>query len=276
MPPRILKADGSLEAFNRDKLLRSLLRSGAAQGRAEEITQQLEREVKDGMTTGEIYHRAFTLLQEHKKTAAARYSLKRALLDFGPSGFPFEAYLAEMFRAEGYSARIDQIIQGKCVEHEVDVVATKGNQTLYVEAKFHNNAGFKTDLQTALYVKARLEDIAARPGNPEPMQGLLVTNTKFTSLAVAYAQCAGVELLGWEYPDQGNLHDRIDAANVYPITELTTLNKQDKIALLGKKIVLCNHLVEQGDALLQAGVSRNKIDSVFSEAAGLCIPGNDI
>ena len=35
---------------------------------------------------------------------------------------PFEAYLAELFEREGYKTKIDQIVQGKCVEHEVDVV----------------------------------------------------------------------------------------------------------------------------------------------------------
>ncbi len=228
------------------------------------------------MTTGEIYHRAFALLGEQHK-AAARYSLKRAILDFGPSGFPFEAYLAHMFQKEGYTTLIDQIITGKCVQHEVDVVAKKDTTTLYVEAKFHNSIGFKTDLETALYVKARLDDIAAGgPENSHSMRGMLVTNTKFTSVAITYAQCADIELLAWDFPEKHNLHDRIEAANIYPITALTTLNKQDKLTLLDKKIVLCNDLPQQKDALIAAGVSPKKIDAVFSEAAGLCIPGKGI
>jgi len=275
MPPRIQKADGTFEPFNRGKLFNSLVRTGATQDRAEEITEILEREIKENMTTGEIYHRAFALLGEQHK-AAARYSLKRAILDFGPSGFPFEAYLAQMFQKEGYTTHIDQIVTGKCVQHEVDVVAQKDAMTLYVEAKFHNSIGFKTDLETALYVKARLEDIAARPENPNPMRGMLVTNTKFTSVAIEYALCAGVELLAWDFPEKNNLHDRIEAANIYPITALSTLNKQDKLALLDRKIVLCNNLPQQRDALVAAGVSPKKMDTVFSEAALLCIPGKGI
>jgi len=68
----------------------------------------------------------------------------------------------------------------------VDVVVRQNGAILYVEAKFHNAAGFKTDLKTVLYVKARLDDIRAarkNAGAQEPMRGMVVTNTKFTSVA---------------------------------------------------------------------------------------------
>ncbi len=46
MPPRIQKADGTFEPFNRDKLFNSLIRTVATQGRAEEITEILEGEIR--------------------------------------------------------------------------------------------------------------------------------------------------------------------------------------------------------------------------------------
>jgi len=39
---------------------------------------------------------------------------------------------------------------------------------------------------------------------------ILVTNTKFTSTAQSYAECAGLELLSWNYPRDNNLQDRIE------------------------------------------------------------------
>ena len=144
----VAKADGTEEPFNPEKLVASLMRAGAEHGLARDIARAVEAPLVSGTTTHEIYRRAFAKLRDARRGVAARYSLKRALLEFGPSGFPFEAYLAELFRAEGYTAKTDQIVRGKCVEHEVDVVLQKGGITTYVEAKFHNAAGFKTDLKT--------------------------------------------------------------------------------------------------------------------------------
>src|SRR3989344_4906942 len=180
----IAKADGEQEPFNPEKLVSSLMRAGAEHPLARDISRDIEANLYNGITTQEIYRRAFLKLREARRGAAARYSLKRAILDFGPSGFPFEAYISELFRAEGAQTKIDQIVQGACVEHEVDVVVHQKGITTFVEAKFHNAAGFKTDLKTVLYVKARLDDIAAarlaaqagkNKGTGEPMSGMVVT-----------------------------------------------------------------------------------------------------
>lgn len=275
----IAKADGTQEPFNPEKLIASLVRSGAEHGMASDIAAQIEPQLYNGIATQEIYRHAFALLREARRGAAARYSLKRAILEFGPSGFPFEAYISELFRAEGAQTQIDQIIQGKCVEHEVDVVAHQDGTTTYVEAKFHNAAGFKTDLKTVLYVKARLEDILAHrqsKGVHEPMRGLIVTNTKFTSMAAQYAACAGVELLGWEEPSGKTLQDRIDAEGLYPITALTTLNRREKMALLGQKIVLCSTLSEDTRALASAGVTGQRAEHVLEEVGSLSRSGKHI
>jgi len=269
----ITKADGTREAFDNHKLLGSLARAGADRTSAREISELVGEELFDGITTQEIYRRAFARLREQRRGIAARYSLKRAVWDFGPSGFPFESYVAALLRAEGWDATTDRIIRGACVEHEVDVVATKGTEHLYVEAKFHNSPGFKTDLKTALYVKARMDDIRAAgkaKGDKALVRGLLVTNTKFTSHASNYASCAGLELLSWEQPNGHTLHDRIDAAGLYPITALTTLSRREKMLLLEKRIVLCSELISNTRALPEAGVTGHKATAVLEEAGTLC------
>ncbi len=268
----VTKADGTTEVFEPRKLVSSLRRAGAEEDIAEHIASDIERTVRDGTGTSEIYSRAFSHLREHRRGIAARYSLKRAVLELGPSGFPFEAYIAELFRAEGYSAKIDQIVPGKCVEHEVDVVRSKEGETTYVEAKFHNAAGFKTDVKTALYVKARMDDIAAAGGEVR-ITGMLVTNTKFTARAIQYASCTGLELLGWEHPSHKTLHDRIEAARVYPVTALTSLTKQEKMAMLSQKLVLCTALPGRTRTLSEMGVTGKKADAVLEEVGALCVPG---
>jgi Holliday junction resolvase len=262
----ITKADGTEEDFDQSKLVASLKRSGAEVSVAQQVAEEITRGLYRGITTGEIYRRAFARLRETRRGLAARYSLKRAILDFGPSGFPFEVYIAEMLRAEGYETTVDQLVPGSCVEHEVDVVATRGGETLYVEAKFHNSPGYKTDLKTVLYVQARMEDIGKGTG-------LVVTNTKFTSVAVEYARCKGLGVLGWEQPADKTLQDRIEAAKVFPITALTTLTGRQKTALLAKKVVLCNDLGQHAQMLLQAGVPASKTTAVLEEADSLCAAG---
>ncbi len=275
MVVNVAKADGTIEAFDPLKLRASLHKAGADEEATVSIVDEVQNELYENISTEEIYRRAFALLREHRREAAAHYSLKRALLEFGPSGFPFEDYLGELFRIEGWKTSVGQIVQGGCVEHEVDVVMQKGDETVYAEAKFHNTAAFKTDLKTTLYVKARIDDLKlAHP--KQNIRGLIVTNTKFTSKAVQYASCEGLELLGWEYPHKNNLHTRIEAARLYPVTALTTLSKHEKVALLAQKHVLCSSLLGHPDILESVGVRGKYVENVLHEAALLCASGKDI
>lgn len=268
---QVAKADGKTEPFDEGKLLASLKRAGAEESAAKEIAEFLKKDLYSGITTHEIYRRAFAHLRTHRRAAAARYSLKRAVQDFGPSGFPFEAYLSELFRAEGWETQVDQIVKGACVEHEVDVLMMKGGETVCVEAKFHNTPGFKTDLKVALYVKARVDDISARPRTGGgTVRGMIVTNTKFSSQAVLYANCQNLELLSWEEPKGRSLHERIEKTHIYPITALTSLSRREKTALLGERVVLCRRLAHHEDALARAGVSQKRMDGVLKEAGALC------
>jgi len=277
----ITKSDGTAEPFDESKLISSLRHAGAEVRVASAVARDIEKELWSGISTQEIYTRAFARLREHRRGVAARYSLKRAVMEFGPSGFPFEMYIAELFRAEGYVCEIDQIIQGACVEHEVDVVIHKEKEIVYTEAKFHNTVGFRTDLKTVLYIKARMDDIIAAHKNQKVpdgkiVSGLVVTNTKFTDIAIKYSECQGLELLGWDHPNTSNLHDRIREAGLYPVTALTTLTTREKMALLQSKIVLCKSLPERGSALREAGVVGSRADAVFEEIGALCVPGKDI
>ena len=91
---------------------------------------------------------------------AVGYSIRRALLEMGPDGFPFEKLVSRLFQIWGYETLTDQTCLGTCVAHEVDVVAWKDDELSMVEAKFHNEFGLKSDLKVALYVKARYDDLA--------------------------------------------------------------------------------------------------------------------
>lgn len=276
MPVQVAKADGTTENFNPLKLRSSLHKAGASEEVAVHVVDEITKGLYDGIPTEEIYRRAFALLRDHRRDTAAHYSLKRAVLEFGPSGFPFEIYLAALFNAEGYTdIKTDQIVQGGCVEHEVDVVMKNHDTTFFVEAKFHNTPAIKSDLKVALYVKARIDDIKAARTHAN-IAGMVVTNTKFTTMSIQYASCQGLELVSWGYPHAHNLHTRIEAAKLYPITALTTLSKHQKTALLTQKIVLCSELPGHTDNLLAAGVPSKRVEHVLHEVALLCASGNGI
>ncbi len=270
----IVKADGTREEFNVEKLHDSLTRAGASSGVRDTIVRHIAKEVEDGMSTSQIYRHAFELLHKLERPTVARYSLKRAIADLGPSGFPFEKFVAEIFKARGYETLTDQIVAGRCVEHEMDIVAWNENKLIMAEAKFHNELGMKSDLKVALYVKARFDDLKEVEfsyGVTKTLsEGLLITNTNFTTKAIEYCECAGVRLIGWNYPRVGNLHDMIEDASLHPITCLTSLSGMEKKNLLAAGVVLCKSVRGDDTILLKTGLHRNTIDRAREESALFC------
>lgn len=266
----IVKADGERELYDPGKLDMSLARAGASTDLRTRILTHVHNELSDGMRTEDIYQHAFELLRNGEPAVAARYSVKRALFALGPSGFPFEHFLAEVLRAHGWSTRTGVAATGRCAPHEVDVVAEKSGRRIGIEAKFHNDAAGKTDIKDALYVHARYEDLARSPERAHRIdEGWLVTNTRFTRNAIRYAQCSNLTLLGWDYPRNKGLLHLIESGRVHPITALTTLHEGEKQRLLENNIVLCRHL-QSPDVLASFGIRPDRVQQVVEEARSLC------
>jgi len=267
----ITKTDGTKELFEEEKLVNSLRRVGVKPESIEEIVEEVEATMRDGMTTKEIYTKAFSLIRKHSAPLAAKYSIRRAITELGPDGFPYERFVARIFRMWGYETLIDQNVMGSCVDHEIDVVAWKGDSLAMVEAKFHNEFGMKSDLKVALYVKARFDDIA---GNTFEYGGKklklterwLTTNTKFTDKAIKYGECNHLNLLGWNYPQKGNLHEIIEQNGLHPITCLTTLTHQEKKDLVARDVLVCIDLVGKPTILNDIGVKSDRTEAILTEA----------
>jgi len=269
----IIKQDETKEIFDASKLYNSLEHSGAGKDEIEEVIRHIEKELKDGMTTSEIYRHAFKILGQFEKPVAARYSMKRALLAFGPSGYPFEDFIAEIFRAKGYNVKIGEIIQGACVKHEVDIIAQKDGKKIGAEIKFHNELGNRSDIKVALYVHSRFEDIKKtkrEDGGISIDEDWIITNTKFTSDAIKYGNCIGMKMVSWNYPKQGNLRNLIDETGVHPITALTVLSQEDKTKLIKNKIVLCRNIKNNREIFDLVGFDEKKIQNIIEESQALC------
>lgn len=277
----VRKASGERETFSEEKLRTSLLRSGASPELAEEIVGHVGNEAPHETTTAAIYAHAFSILRSKKPAAAARYSLRQAIRELGPSGFPFERFVAEILKVQGYAVSVGGILPGFCVPHEVDIVAERAGKHIFVECKFHQDPHIKSDLKVALYVRARFDDItkahekrALGEGRaPRIHEGWLVTNTKLTSQAIRYGACAGLTLIGWNYPTKGNLQDLILDANVHPLTCLPSLGAGARSMLMQDGVVLCRDLTNDRSMLEKLGMSRKDIDCVLAEAQELCVPG---
>jgi len=266
----ITKANGEQEPFDELKLDRSLSRVGTSKDIRDKIIKHTLEELREGITTQEIYEHAFALLrQEERHPIAARYSVKRAVLDLGPSGFPFEQFVAAIMKSMGYTDVTTGVAaQGKCAPHEVDIMAQHEGKRVAAEVKFHNSLGIKTDLKVALYVKARFDDLSKKGGNVD--EGWLITNTRFTRNAARYGSCNGMNLLGWDYPRKRGLEVLIDEAGVHPITALTSISNNVKRELLNDDIVLCRQIPEDDEVLVRYGVQQDAIASVRDEIKELC------
>lgn len=271
----ITKADGKKELFEEQKLVDSLKNAGGSEGIIDEILDHINKEMYDGMPTSEIYSRAFKLLRSHSAPIALKYSLRRALSELGPDGFPFEKYIAKIFQSWGYETLTDQSVPGVCVHHEVDVVAWNKEKLAMVEAKFHNELALKSDLKVVLYVKARFDDLKGNIFNyggkiRHLNEGWLITNTKFTDQAIKYGECNNVKMLGWNYPAKGNLQDIIEELRLHPFTCLISLSNVHKKDLLKKSIVLCTDIYHNPKVLDEIGIKGGDKEEVLREIKEVC------
>ena len=276
MSSLIIKASGVKEPFSANKLRNSLQRAGADNNAINDIVEHIEGELHEGMTTKEIYRHAFSLLKKRAKSVALKYSLRKAVMELGPDGFAFERLVAAVLAKQGYKVQVGGMLKGWCVEHEVDVLAEKDSEHIFVECKFHNQPGVKTDLKVALYVHARFQDINklhmedAKKENrvPRVHNGWLITNTKLTSTAIDFSKCAGLYVVGWDYPHTGNLQDLIAEAHLHPITCLSSISVQQKKALIANKAILCRDVTPA--LLATIGLDAAKSERVLAEVRAIC------
>jgi Holliday junction resolvase len=246
MSSHIIKSDGYIEDFNSQKLLNSLIKSGASKKQAESAIAYIETRVQEGMSTEDIHQMAMEYLSGVEHKLALKYSLKRAIMNMGPQGYIFEQYISKILSRYGYQTEVGQILKGCCVDHEVDVVAKKDNLVFLIECKYHNYRGTYSDVKTALYVHARFIDIEKASkkiaGDNNRYHGWLVTNTKCTSDAIKYASCVKLKIIAWQYPSKRNLQYYIDEKRLYPVSILTLIKKKQQETLFNSGIILVQEL----------------------------------
>jgi Holliday junction resolvase-like predicted endonuclease len=271
----VTKASGEKVLFSVGKLRLSLRKSGADERQVEEVLRQLEPKLFEGISTKKIYRFAFGILKKLSNAVAARYSLKQGIMQLGPSGFPFEKFVAELLRAQGYTTEIGVFVEGHCVRHEIDVIAVKDGKRAMIECKYHNLHRNKSDVKIPMYIHSRFKDVEKVWPSEHEFEirfhaVWVMTNTRFTDDAIRYASCMQMKLIGWDYPSKGGIKDLVDSYHLYPLTCLTTLTQSEKQKLLDMRIVLSSELLHQEALLHRVGVRDKRLQLVLQEVTNLC------
>ena len=270
----VIKANGQTELFDESKIRQSLVRSGAEPEIIDIVITETRKKIYSNIPTQKLYRIVFNELRKRHRPTAGKYHLKKAIMELGPTGFPFEKYIAEIFKAAGYLIQTGKIVPGHCVKHEVDVIAQNEKEQFMMECKFHSDPGTVCNVKQALYVSAPFQDIERKLKNESSpdtklFKGWLVTNTRMTTDAEQYGICSRLELMSWNFPGGKSLRERIDESGLHPVTCITALSRSEKEQLLNKNIVLCRSLYMVPEVLQEIEITELRAKRIIKEAENI-------
>lgn len=265
------KADGSKQLFDRKKVVKTCLRMGANREIAKEIAEKVEEILYDGISTDKILQVVFKLLRRYKPIIKHLFDLRKglSLMNSRPE---FELFVQELLGQNGYEVEPNQIIRGRCIEHEVDAVAKKDDITYFVEAKHHSNYHTPTGLDESRIARATLEDVIEGfklgLNDIRIERAMIITNTRFSKHARRYGECRNILQIGWSSPPDHSLQDIIEENRLYPFTCLRNLGKATRRKLVSARIVFLKQLVEEDPDRLagRVGVSKKIIKNIIEKA----------
>lgn len=255
----VVKMSGKKVPYDQEKLRNSMARAGANEEVIEKILKKADNFVQNGMKTKKLFRFVFAELKKDKSIAGIKYNLKQSLIDLHVrgEGYVYEKFMAKVLENQNYTTEINQIVEGKFIPHEIDIIAKKKSEVLMVEAKHHSRPWLGTEIQTALYIYARFLD--AKKNFTQPM---LVTNTKFSPQVIQYSKGVGIRLMGWNYPQGDSLIENIEKYKLYPITILE-LKKEEIENYLKRNIITIEELLKEKD-----------LDKITKEKIGKILQNN--
>jgi len=268
----VINLKGEKEPYSSVKVFQSAKRAGASSVLAKEISKKIETLVHEGMETKKIFLKVKKLLKDRDKQVSIRFNLREAMKKLGPSGFPFEKYIGEIFSANGFKVELNQIIKGKYVDYEIDFIAQKENIVYLGECKFRHRRGERIDMPITLAFSAKFEDI--KQGNYFKkfknceIRPIIVTNAKFYSQAKKYAKGVGIEFLGWNYPENKGLEKMIEIEDLYPITIFSSLNGFLVDVFSQNKLMLAKDILKFSPEQLakKLKINQSKVSPIIQEA----------
>lgn len=274
-PIHVTKYSGNSETYDESKLRQSLVNAGTPESIIDEAVTAVRPHLHDGVSSQKIYKEALKVLQNFSKGLAGRYRLKEALFELGPSGVPFEKFTTELLNRLEYETEVGVSAMGHCITHSIDIIAQNTDAYILVECKFYNRDERRCNVNVPLYFQSRLQDVkkkwSKQPENIDKIyKGWVVTNTRFSYDAEEYGKCVGLKLLSWDFPFKRGIKDLVEYLNLYPVTCLSSLTKEEKIQCLKHDIIFCRQIYEDKNRLEATGIGSRQVDRIAKEAEEIC------
>ena len=247
---------------------------GATPTVAMSIAEEVEKRIYNGIETRKILQMIFKSLRKHKPAMNYQIDLRRSLSLLRPAP-DFENFIQLLLGEYGYKVTPNQILRGRCVEHEVDAVARRNGKTYIVEIKHHYKYHTPTSLDVSRISRAVFEDLVDGHeiglNNLKIDYALIVCNTKLSEHAKRYANCRGILHIGWSSPKNHDLQTMIEKKKLYPITILRGLKAEIRNKLTSNRIILLKQLTREIPTGLrnQIGLSKEKYKSLSKSASAI-------
>jgi Holliday junction resolvase-like predicted endonuclease len=267
----VTKYDGTKQPFSKQKIVKTCIRMGATPEQAKEIADQIENKLYNGIPTRRILQMIYNRLKKHKPKMKLQTDLRRSL-SLLRSAPDFERYVQLLLKEHGYDVMPNQIIQGRCVTHEVDAIATKNNKTCFVEVKHHFKYHTPTSLDVSRIARAVYEDVTEGytlgKNNLKIDYAMIVCNTKLSEHAKKYANCRNIQHIAWSTATNQDLQTLIETKKLYPVTFLKQVNTNTRDRLTANGIVMLKQLTQQSITELKAktALSTDKLASIIEAA----------
>ncbi|TRO42271.1 restriction endonuclease [Candidatus Bathyarchaeota archaeon] len=264
----VTKADGKKQQFIKEKVIQTCMRMGATRELAKTIAKEIENKSYNGISTSKILQMIFSRLRKHKPIMKYHIDLRRSL-SLMKSAPDFERFIQLLLSEHNYHVSPNQIIQGRCIEHEVDGVAKKDGKTYIVEVKHHYKFHTPTSLDVSRIARAILEDLTEGYNmglnNLKVDNALIVCNTKLSEHAKRYADCRGILHIGWSSGSNRDLQTMIEEKKLYPITFLKGLKTDTRNRLASDGIVMLKQLTQNTISELRSstGISKQILSSIL-------------
>jgi len=270
----IIKSSGEKQEFDPEKIRRTCLRAKASPELAEKIMKAVSAEVREGMTTAEIYRLVFGLLDKQSSALAERYDLRNAIFRLGPAGFDFEKYIARMLHEYGFKTELPPILQGACITHEVDIAAEKDGRKMMMECKLRQSQEIFITIKDTMSAWARFLDLVDGANMnlcPHFDEVWIVTNSRFSLDSIRYGHCKNMVMLSWNHPKERPLPAWIEQKGLYPITILKDLPPEALARFAGAGLMLLKDFItlETGELAQKTGLKKSLVEHLAGEAQAI-------
>jgi len=258
----VIKSNKQKEAYQKEKVINSLRRLNLSPEKIDEILFKIDRELPEVVSTKRLFQFIFENLKKIQLVESFKYNLKQAIFKLGPAGYPFEKFIAHLLKLDGYKAKHNLFLQGKCLSYEIDLLAEKENILYIGECKFHNQNWKINDIKVVLYSYARFLDL--KENLTQESLPIVITNTRFTSEAIKFSECYNLKLLAWNYPKE-NLPYLIDKFKAYPITIFDFISLKALQNFFNYDLVLIQDLLQKDKSYLKkiSGLNDREIENLI-------------